>query len=55
MQESKPFGNKVSAEPRSSFDFGVDKNELRKAAAERARLAMEAVNAAEEYLRNWKE
>ena len=50
MQESKPFGNKVSAEPepRSSFDFGVDKNELRKAAAERARLAMEAVNAAED-------
>ena len=48
MQESKPFGNKVSAEPRSSFDFGVDKNELRKAAAERARLAMEAVSAAED-------
>lgn len=45
--ESKPFGNKVSAEP-APFDFGVDKNELRKAAAERARLAMEAVSAAED-------
>jgi K+-dependent Na+/Ca+ exchanger-like protein len=44
---SKPHGNKVSAEP-APFDFGVDKNELRKAAAERARAAMDAVSAAED-------
>ena len=44
--ESKPFGNKVSAEP-APFDFGVDKNELRKVAAERS-FGMEAVSAAED-------
>ena len=46
---SSPRGNKVSAEPLAApFDFGVDKNELRRAAAERARLAMEAVASAED-------
>ena len=44
---SKPHGNKVSAQP-APFDFGVDKSELRKAAAERARAAMDAVSAAED-------
>ena len=39
---SKPHGNKVSAQP-APFDFGVDKSELRKAAAERARAAMDAM------------
>ena len=44
---SKPHGNKVSAQP-APFDFGVDKSELRKAAAERARAAMDAMSSAED-------